>query len=120
MTFDELPQMDGTSADDLKTFSEIVKAIIGRHEGASLEGIFAEHGDARAVALRTFAFFLCRKATNASMVEIGKYFKKHHTTVTCAMRRIEQRFRKEPEYKAKAEQWVEFFKTKPEAKNETA
>ena len=44
---------------------------------------------------RQVAMYLCKRLTKASLSEIGRYFKKHHTTVLHSIRKTEQNLEKD-------------------------
>jgi chromosomal replication initiator protein len=49
---------------------------------------------------RQIAMFLCRKLTNASLIEIGEKFGgKDHSTVLHSIKKVEEKILKEPPFK---------------------
>lgn len=77
-----------------------VLEVVAREFGVSVDDLSTRNNSPQAARPRQIAMYLCRKLTEASLTEIGKTFRRHHSTVLHSVRKIEKEMVKDRELDA--------------------
>jgi hypothetical protein len=64
-----------------------------KHSGVSIGEILSERRDARTAEVRAIAQYVARHVTGLSWPQLGVAFRRHHTTILVACRRVETSYR---------------------------
>ncbi len=69
---------------------DVIQKVVAGRFGLSVSDLAARNNSRDIAHPRQIAMYLCKKLTKSSLTEIGKAFKKHHTTVMHGIAKIER------------------------------
>ncbi len=79
-----------------KTDIERVQEVVASHFGVKKEDLTGDSRSSRVSRARRIAMYLCRRVTDASLIEIARAFgRKDHTTVIHSIRKVEKERRED-------------------------
>lgn len=73
-----------------------IQAIVAKYYRLNYEDMFSPVRDAYVCQPRQVAMYLVREVTGQSLDDIGRRFRKHHTTVISALSSVEKRLQSQP------------------------
>lgn len=88
----------------------IQKRVAGEFD-LTVSDLTARNNSRKIAHPRQIAMYLCRHLTKSSLSEIGKSFKKHHTTVMHSIAKIEQNISKDTDLKTQVNGLIETIKS---------
>lgn len=93
-------KLDPPTAPDLETIQQAVAAKFG----ITITQLRSRNNSRIVSQPRQVAMYLCKRLTDSSLIQIGKAFQKHHTTVMHGIKNTEQRLQSDSELNSQLEE----------------
>ena len=91
---------------------EVIQQAVATKFGISVAELIARNNSHEISHPRQIGMYLCKKLTRSSLVDIGKSFKKHHTTVLHGITKIEKGIQDDSELRSRVEELVADLKAR--------
>ena len=89
---------------------ETIKKIVGKHFKVSMEDFESKRKTQSVAWPRQIAMFLCTELTDMSLPEIGREFKRDHSTVVHARDLVKEKVKNDPFFAAEINQMISDMK----------
>ena len=86
-----------------------IAAVVAEYFGLPKENLFSRSHRPRIVLPRQITMYLARHVLNASLTEIGQFFKKHHTTVMHGIQKIEDLIEDVPQLREQIQEIIQIL-----------